>query len=273
MAQHSCFRGNDGIGIAAIPRNLFSRHGPAEQIPSAQHAQKLSRLAPGDEDPRPSAQEALDFLSMIAGKKPVMLLGRGYNEQIWIKGVLQIASDAKLHIIEGPFWDASADAGAGADLPDWYLDHTRAAFAEHCAWYICRARAVADEVADICESAAITVEQEARLLNYPECCVCAHYENAARYQGIWLDLLRRKADGDDAKAADMLAKGAPLEPETDEDLKRLEAAMKTVPVPFTSINACDACVDGGPNAPANIKSLEGRQLAGEIDEGLLRALG
>ena len=29
--------------------------------------------------------------------------GRGYNEQIWIKGVLQIASDAKLQIVEGPF--------------------------------------------------------------------------------------------------------------------------------------------------------------------------
>ena len=102
----------------------------------------------------------------MAGEKPVMLLGRGYNEQIWIKGVLQIASDAKLQIVEGPFWDASADAGAGADLPDWYSICPRA-FAEHRAWYICRARAVADEVAVICETAAITVAQEARLLNYP----------------------------------------------------------------------------------------------------------
>ena len=234
---------------------------------------KLSRLAPGDEDPRPSAQEALDFLAMMAGEKPVMLLGRGYNEQIWIKGVLQIASDAKLQIVEGPFWDAGPDAGAGADLPDWYLDHTRQAFAEHRAWYICRARAVADEVAEICETAAVTVAQEARLLNYPECCVRAHYHRAATYQGIWLDLLRRKAGGDDAKAAELLEKGEPLEPETDDDLKRLEAAMKTVPVPFTSVNACDACVDGGPDAPANVKSLEGRRLAAEIDEGLVRALG
>ena len=234
---------------------------------------KLSRLAADDEDPRPSAQEALDFLAMMAGQKPVMLLGRGYNEQVWIKGVLQIATDLRLQIVEGPFWDASADAGAGADLPDWYLDHTRAAFAEHRAWYICRARATADEVAEICESAAITVAEEARLLNYPECCVRAHYERAAEYQGMWLDLLRRKAKGDDAKAADMLAKGEPLEPETDEDMKRLEAAMKTVPVPYTSINSCDACIDSGPTAPANIKSIEGRELATEIDEGLLRALG
>jgi hypothetical protein len=49
--------------------------------------------------------------------------------------------------------------------------------------------------------------------------------------------------------------------------------MSTIPVPFTSINACNACVDGGPDAPANIKSLEGRKFAGDIDEGLLRALG
>jgi hypothetical protein len=219
------------------------------------------------------AQEALDFLSMMAGVKPVMLLGRGYNDPIWIKGVLQVAADTKMHIVEGPFWDAAADAGAGADLPDWYLDHTRHAFAEHRAYYICRAKAVADEVAEICETAAITVAEEARLLNYPECCVRAHYERSAEYQRVWLDLLRRKAGGDDQKAADMLAANEPLEPETDDDMKRLEAAMRAIPVPFTSINACDACIDGGPNAPANIKSLEGRALAGEIDEGLSRSIG
>ena len=157
---------------------------------------KLSRLAPGDGDPQPTAQEALDFLAMMAGIKPVMLLGRGYNDPMWIKGVLQIAADSKLHIVEGPYWDASADAGAGADLPDWYLDHARHAFAEHRAYYICRARSVADEVAKICETAAITVAEEARLLHYPDCCVRAHYFRAAEYQGIWLDLLRRKAGGD-----------------------------------------------------------------------------
>ena len=234
---------------------------------------KLSRLVPDDENLHTNAQEALDFLSMMAGEKPVMLLGRGYNEQFWIKGVLQIASDAKLQIVEGPFWDASADAGAGADLPDWYLDHTRAAFAEHRAWYICRARAVAEEVADICETAIITVEQEARLLNYPKCCVLAHYQRAAEYQAVWLDLLRRKAGGDDTKAANMLSAGEPLEPDSDKDLKRLETAMTTVPVPFTSINACATCVDGGVEAPANIKSMEGRKIATDIDQGLLQALG
>ena len=164
-------------------------------------------------------------------------------------------------------------SGAGADLPDWYLDHTRHAFAEHRAYYICRAKSVADEVAQICETAAISVAEEARLLNYPECCVRAHYERSAEYQRIWLDLLRRKAGGDDQKAADMLAANTPLEPETDEDMKRLEAAMRAIPVPFTSINACQACIDGGPNAPANIKSLEGRAIAGEIDEGLSRSIG
>jgi hypothetical protein len=219
------------------------------------------------------AQEALDFLSMMAGVKPVMLLGRGYNDPVWIKGVLQVATDAKLHIVEGPFWDASPDAGAGAALPDWYLDHTRQAFAEHRAYYICRAKSVADEVVEICESAAIMVADEARLLNYPECCVRSHYDRAADYQRIWLDLLRRKAGGDDAKAAEMLAANEPLAPETDEDMKRLESAMRAIPVPFTSINACEGCINGGPSAPANIKSLESRALADEIDEGLSRSIG
>ena len=219
------------------------------------------------------AQEALDFLAMMAGEKPVMLLGRGYNDPIWIKGVLQVATNTKLHMVEGPFWDASPDAGAGADLPDWYLDHTRRAFTEHRAWYISRAKSAADEVAEICETAAITVADEARLLNYPDCCVRAHYDRAAEYQRIWLDMLRRKAGGDDQKAADLLAANEPLEPETDEDIKRLEAAMRAIPVPFTSINACDACINGGPSAPANVKSLEGRALANEIDEGLSRSIG
>jgi hypothetical protein len=237
---------------------------------------KLNKIPSDRNDMREAqagAQEALDFLAMMAGEKPVMLLGRGYNDPIWIKGVLQVATNTKLHIVEGPFWDASPDAGAGADLPDWYLDHTRRAFTEHRAWYISRAKSAADEVAEICETATITVADEARLLNYPDCCVRAHYDRAAEYQRIWLDMLRRKAGGDDQKAADLLAANEPLEPETDEDIKRLEAAMRAIPVPFTSINACDACINGGPSAPANVKSLEGRALANEIDEGLSRSIG
>ena len=237
---------------------------------------KLNKIPSDRTDMREAqagAQEALDFLAMMAGEKPVMLLGRGYNDPIWIKGVLQVATNTQLHIVEGSFWDASPDAGAGADLPDWYLDHTRRAFTEHRAWYISRAKSVADEVTEICETAAITVTDEARLLNYPDCCVRAHYERAAEYQRIWLDMLRRKAGGDDQKAADLLAANEPLEPETDEDLKRLEASMRAIPVPFTSINACDACINGGPSAPANVKSLEGRALADEIDEGLSRSIG
>ena len=71
----------------------------------------------------------------------------------------------------------------------------------------------------------------------------------------------------------MLAANEPLAPETDEDMKRLESAMRAIPVPFTSINACEACINGGPSASANIKSLEGRALADEIDEGLSRSIG
>jgi len=219
-----------------------------------------------------AAQEALDLLAVMAGIKPVMLLGRGYNEPTWIKAVLQAAVDAGLKVVEGPFWDASADAGAGADLPDWFLDHSRHAIASHRAWYICRAKAVADEVARICETAAITVGEEARLLDYPECCVRAHYAAAADYQRIWLDLLRRKAGGDDAKARELLAAGAALDPETDDDRARLEAAMASTPAPFTSINMCAGCVVAGRDSPAMRRSAAYRALAGEVDAGLVQSL-
>ena len=60
---------------------------------------KLNRI-PSDRaemaEAQAGAQEALDFLSMMAGAKPVMLLGRGYNDPVWIKGVLQVAADARL---------------------------------------------------------------------------------------------------------------------------------------------------------------------------------
>jgi len=234
---------------------------------------KLNRVAISQNpDPRVTAQEALDYLSMMAGIKPVMLLGRGYNEPTWIRGVLQIAADQKFEVIEGCFWDASADAGAGADLPDWYKEHTRQAFVEHRAWYICRARATAQEVAAICESTSLTISQEARLLNYPECCVQSHYERAADYQRVWLSLLRRKSGGNDEEAIAMLQNGDILEPETEEERNRLEAAMGAVPVPFTSINACDGCVNGGMSAPANIQSIESRKFAHQIDKGLVKAL-
>tara|TARA_B100000686_G_scaffold131180_1_gene138184 strand:- start:4442 stop:5188 length:747 start_codon:yes stop_codon:yes gene_type:complete len=233
---------------------------------------KLNRLPVPGGNEQARAQDALDFLSMMAGKKPVMLLGRGYDETSWIKGVLTIANELRLYIIEGPFWNASDHSATGTKLPNWYIDHTRRTFAEHKAWYLCRSRKTADEVTNICDLATITIAQEAHLLNYPECCVMAHYDRALTYQEIWLEILRKKAGNDDTKAQNILTQENALEPDNQMDIKRLETAMVVNPVPYTSINACLACINGGPQTPANLLSSAGRTLAAEVDPGFLRAL-
>jgi len=215
-----------------------------------------------------AGQEALDFLAMLAGLKPVFLLGRGLDEPAWVGGVRDVAGALGLHVIEGPYWNAETGAGR---LPDWFARHMRDAFATRTAWYVCRARATADEVRELCATATPTVAREARLLGYPECCVAAHYDRNLAYQEIWLDILRRKAAGDDAGMRRLLAAGAGLDPETDDDVRRLERAMAVTPAPFTSINMCAACADDA-DGPARRLSRRYAELARAVDKGLAREL-
>ena len=62
-------------------------------------------------------QEMLDFLAMMAGIKPVYLLGRGFDDPPWVKGVIAIADKMGLHIINGPEWNACPDAH---EYPAWF---------------------------------------------------------------------------------------------------------------------------------------------------------
>ena len=231
------------------------------------NALKKMRRIPAP-DPATAAQEALDLLSTMAGIKPVTLLGRGYGSAAWLEGLLGIAGEAGLHVVQGPYWDAGADAG----LPDWYLEHARRSLAGLRAYYICRARVVAAEVAAIPENGAIRVEQEARLLGYPECCVRGYYRAAAAHQRVWLDMARSRAGGGEEAAAQLLGSGEKIDPETEEEKERLEEATKVAPVPFTSFNACDACAAGGPDSPAALKSRQAYLFAAAIDRDLAAIL-
>jgi hypothetical protein len=224
-----------------------------------------------------AAQEALDFLALLAGLKPVFLLGRGIDDPPWIDGVLRIAAEQGLHVVEGPYWDAGAAGAAGRDadnddeLPVWFRDHAAAAFAERRAHYICRARATANEICKINAAGGPTVSQEARLLGYPECCVAGHYRRGLEYQTLWLKILSAASGGDEAEMRRMLASAAPLEPGTDDMRRRLEAAMRVDPAPFTSVNMCDACRDHA-DSPARRLSARYRDLAAAIDPGLKNEL-
>lgn len=216
-----------------------------------------------------AAQEALDFVAMMAGLKPVLMLGRGFDDTQWIKGALQIAVDLKLHIVEGPYWDA---VPTPAGLPEWYIEHTRAAFEGFRAHYICKARATADEVAELCRTGTPTVADEARLLGYPECCVEAHYTRSRDYQMAWLSILGREAGGEEVEMRRLLADCATLAPANDDERSRLEAAIAVRTVEFTSVNMCQACA-GSSDGPARRMSRHYGELARALDQGLARELG
>lgn len=61
-------------------------------------------------------QEMLDFLATLDGLKPVYLLGRGFDDPNWIKGVQEIANKKRLHIVPGAYWGA-VDPEAMPRLP------------------------------------------------------------------------------------------------------------------------------------------------------------
>ncbi len=226
-------------------------------------------VGPGDgHDHATAAQEALDFLAMMAGLKPVLMLGRGFDNTQWIKGALQIAVDLKLHIVEGPYWDA---VPAPAGLPEWYVEHTRAAFEGFRAHYVCKARATAEEVAELCRTGTPMVADEARLLGYPACCVEAHYARSRDYQIAWLSILEREAGGEEAEMRRLLADGAPLALARDDERARLEAAMAVRTAPFTSVNMCHACTASSDGAARRMSRRYG-ELARALDQGLAREL-
>ena len=78
---------------------------------------KLAAIGHGatdSDDHATAAQEALDFLAMLAGLKPVAMLGRGFADRHWIEGTVKIATDLELHIVEGPYWDPYRSPGGCA---------------------------------------------------------------------------------------------------------------------------------------------------------------
>ena len=215
-----------------------------------------------------AAQETLDFLAMLAGLKPVMMLGRGFDNAQWIKGALQIAVDLNLHIVEGPYWDA---VPTPAGLPEWYIEHTRTAFEGFRAHYICKARATADEVVELCRTGTPSVADEARLLGYPVCCVEAHYIRSREYQLVWLSILGHEAGGQEAETRRLLADGATPTPANDDERARLEATMTVRTAAFTSVNMCQACEESSDGPARRMSQLYG-EFAWALDQSLARKL-
>ena len=197
-------------------------------------------------------QEILDFLAMAAGLKPVFLLGRGLDSPQWVADATELAGDFGLHVVHGPFWDATPFG----KFPNWYRDHTVTQLASSRAAYVCSSREVAHEIGSINDAGGrLAMKSEARLLGYPECCVVAHYDRAVRYHQAIFSILRRLAGRDDAQMQELLRGGAALAAKTRGEIAHMDAALDLQPASFGSWNQCPLCAgdDGSPSAELSQK--------------------
>jgi hypothetical protein len=210
-------------------------------------------------------QEMLDFLAMLAGLKPVFLLGRGFDDPRWIEGVSAIARRNNLPVISGPKWAAEPDH---IGLPDWYdgIDPTRDK-REQPVIYICKSRDTAAEVASICSSGSITMAQEARLLGYPNCCVIDQYRRNRLMNAGFYRMLQRTSGGNIHEMQRIVRERVQMRPETPEEIADIQAACYRVPAPFTSFYMCGAC-NADLQRPARRISAVFKSLAETIDSAL-----
>jgi hypothetical protein len=202
---------------------------------------------------------------MLAGLKPVFLLGRGFDDPVWIEGISAIARTNNMHVISGPKWAAEPDH---VGLPDWYaaIDPTTAK-RDQPVIYICKSRDAVAEVTAISSSRSITMSQEAKLLGYPNCCVIDHYGRNRLMNAGFYRMLQRTAGGSLDEMQRIVREGVGMSPETSEEIGDIQAACDRVPAPFTSFNMCVSCITD-PQSPARRISAIFKSLAETVDRTL-----
>lgn len=230
---------------------------------------RIQGALPGSIDQGHFAPEILDFLAMVAGLKPVCLLGRGGEPPQWIAAVAELAEKAGFRVIPGPLWDATPYG----KFPDWYKDHTVAQLAPFTALYVCSSQDTVDEIAAVNRAGGrLSMSAEASLLGYPECCVVAHYDRAVRYHQAILAILRRLAGGRDDQMKALLRGGTELVPETPGEIAHMEAAFRIIPASYGSWNQCPYCVANDTGRSMAL-SRQYKSLAATIDLEWFRDLG
>ena len=193
-----------------------------------------------------AAQEAIDFVAMMAGIKPVYMTGRGFDHDGWRATVLEVAAANRLYVVAGPYWQAEPPP----DLPGWFTGPAREGLGEGRAHYVAKGRATADELKTLAGTGRPALAQEARLLGFPACCVEAHYATAAAFEHATYEILSRRSGGDEAEMRRIAEAGHPVHPETDEERTLLATAMSVRPARYTSLNMCERCAadPGSPGA-------------------------
>jgi len=204
-----------------------------------------------------AGQEALDFIAMAAGLKPVYLTGRGFDDPRWRDALLSIARTGGFHIVFGPYWQAVSPDGS---VPEWFTAPARERLAAGQACYVAKSKRVAAELCEIAGGAAVTIEREARLLGFPECCVGAHYDTATALERANFELIAKRAKGDEAMMRRLVEANEPVLPESDEERAQLAQALQVRPAPHTSLNMCQACA-GDDASPGHVLAFQYSALA------------
>jgi hypothetical protein len=200
--------------------------------------------------PWAATQDGRDLLALLAGIKPVCLLGRGAAASA---SLLRVAATAALPTVEG------APLAPAGDLPDWYL----AAYLRRrqpAAIYVCRDAATARLAASLAARGRVSAADEAALLGYPLCCVEQHHRQALALERFIADKTERAAQGDRARMARLIAAGAEPLPSSAAEWAFYERITAIAPASFTSVNMCDACAAVG-DSPARRLSRRYRALA------------
>ena len=159
-------------------------------------------------------REMLDFLAMLASLKSVCLVGRGFDDPDWVAGVEALALAMNLNVISGPKWYAQPEHEG---LPDWYAETEVPGPAERPVLYICKSRPIAGEVRAVCTSSKISIEQEARLLGYPTCCVRDHYRRSRMFHEGFALMLHRTSGGDEDEMRRIVREAVQMIAETERE--------------------------------------------------------
>ena len=228
---------------------------------------KMRRIPYDRKDPYNIATallETLEFLAMMSGLKPVVLIGRGFVDPEWINGVKRIAEEMRLYVIQGPQWEAEPEF---TGLPDWYACAEKEKISEKSVLYICKSPSILRSLTRICNSGEISVEEESSLLGYPRCCVQDHYfRNRMMNEGFRL-VLDRLANGDEVEMMRLVKEDIAMALETEEEIKCITEARRVVVAPYTSIVMCRNC-EQNPDSPARSISRKFKAFAESVDRAL-----
>lgn len=229
---------------------------------SARLRESLPQFTHDPIDALMAPQEALDFLLMAAGLKPTYVI-RGFDPPGWRDLIRGLASQVGAKAIEGPGWTAENPYDG---RPEWAQELFGGSWSEPpCdALYVTGDSSVAREVEKICRTGGHpSVEQEARLLGYPQCCVTSHYDKQRHFAGALESAFLRTANGDLDKIRRMVQEDTAVELTPDEQTAMDRISSVSV-VPFSSVNMCPRC-NSSSTSPAKRQAEKSRRFLEKLD--------